>query len=470
MFERIEKRFPGCRGWVAPLVICASSIANFALYYLGLAYMENKAREIGFIVISICIAIFSGLAFLKILKEKCLPLWKLGVLFGIVLLFFAYFAIWYLNFETRGNLINKAEQFIVFCVPALLAGICCAGWKKEKEFFKNLEKIGFFFIPAALIYVNGMLFFCSPFEDGWYLGIINYMSFSYGLMPVLFAIMIRFSEKAEVTVSLAKKSPKRPQLVRGLMIALFWAATIAAGTRGTYFCVVLFCLCWVFSSFIHKETEKRRTVLLSAAMISVLLFNLFVYAPPGMKIWRMNGFIDGIRNGEIITAEQDERVTDAVIDALVAEDGGVQLVNRGDDLQDVRFPEGSIGAENYSIRNRGTLYKLAFKEFLKSPIIGMKPGGYVIKYGLYPHSAALEILCETGIVGAIFFFCVIIWAAIHLLRISEKRRECRLILLFLLVCAVKTNISGTVWSCPEMMFALGYGMICPGRNENLTKK
>lgn len=471
MSQAIGRVLQNCRKWLMPFAFCTAGAASFALFYLGLAYVENPVREYGFIIVSVIAAVLTGLNFLYLVfKEKKVSVWRIIVLFGVLALFFACFAIWYLNFGTKGELVSRAEQFAVFGVSALLAGVCVAAWETEHEAFANLEAVAFFYVPAALIYVNGALLRCSPFNGGHNLGIINYMSFSYALLPVLLSLLFRFSEKAELRFPFTKYSFKRPQLVRGLMIALFWIAIIAAGTRGTYFCVAIFCICWAFSSFIHKEPEKKRVLGLSAAMITVLLFNVFVYAPSGMAVGRMDMFVEGIKNGEIVTAKQSEEITKDVIDALVEENSGGQLINRKEDSQDAEFLEESIGAHNYKIGNRGTLYKLAWREFLKSPVTGMGPGGYAVKYGMYPHNAILEILCETGIVGGVLFLGMTVWAVIRLLMIGAKRKDCRWAVLFLIAFAVEANISGSLWNCPALMFALGYGIVCPRVKENLPVK
>ena len=70
-----------------------------------------------------------------------------------------------------------------------------------------------------MIYFNGAVFNCNPFNWGRDLGIINYMSFSYTLMPFLLAMVFQFLEGKPF--SLFGRTLRHPQRLRGILIALF---------------------------------------------------------------------------------------------------------------------------------------------------------------------------------------------------------------------------------------------------------
>ena len=67
----------------------------------------------------------------------------------------------------------------------------------------------------------------------------------------------------------------------------------------------------------------------------------------------------------------------------------------------------------------------------------------------------MELLCETGIVGIILLLSLLLIAAIRMLRHGEKGW---LMLVFLLPYGLNANISGTIWACSQLLFALGYGL------------
>ena len=226
--------------YLLPLSFCVGNLINVMFYYLGLAFQDNIARQTGFVIGNV---LFASVAFLALLSTLRFSHLKLKSLFplGLVLLFFAGCYIRALiRFGFTGTWTHRAGQFIFFSFPAFCTGVYAAQRRYEAAFFEGLEQLGLFAAPAALIYFNGAVFNCNPFNWGRDLGIINYMGFSYTLMPFLLAMIFQFLEKKPL--SLFRRDLKHPQRVRGFLIALYWIAIIAAGTRGTYFCVVGFCI------------------------------------------------------------------------------------------------------------------------------------------------------------------------------------------------------------------------------------
>lgn len=444
--------------YLLPLSFCVGNLINVMFYYLGLAFQDNIARQTGFVIGNV---LFASVAFLALLSTLRFSHLKLKSLFplGLVLLFFAGCYIRALiRFGFTGTWTHRAGQFIFFSFPAFCTGVYAAQRRYEAAFFEGLEQLGLFAAPAALIYFNGAVFNCNPFNWGRDLGIINYMGFSYTLMPFLLAMIFQFLEKKPL--SLFRRDLKHPQRVRGFLIALYWIAIIAAGTRGTYFCVVGFCICLVFSSCLHRES-RRKSAILSAAMTLVLCFNIFVYAPQGFNTSRMTIFLQGIFKGEFVTTNEDPKVSDR-IDDLVKADGDQQVTNRPDTPSEPDTPsqEDSMG-ENIQIGSRGTLFKLAFKEFQKSPITGMGPMGYTVKYGMYPHNIPLELLCETGLAGFVPLMLLILWAVMNLLHFGWKQKYIRYFFLFLTAYMVQANISGNLWYFSPLLCTLGYGLALP---------
>lgn len=441
--------------YLLPLSFCLGNLINIGFYYLGLAFQDNIARQGAFIIGNGLFTLIAFTALLSVLRFGQLKLRSLLPL-GAVLLFFAGCYIRALIcFGFTGNWIHSAGQFVFFSFPAFCAGVYAAARRQESSFFDILEQLGLFAAPAALIYFNGAIFNCNPFNWGRDLGIINYMSFSYTLMPFLLAMTFQFLEKKPLT--LFRRALKYPQHVRGLLIALYWIAIIAAGTRGTYFCVVGFCIFLVLSACLHRES-RRKSAILSAAMTFVLCFNIFVYAPQGFNTWRMASFLQGVSKGELVTADEDPKISDK-IDDLVKADGDHQIANRPETPSEPDAPPQEDSAEkNIQIGSRGTLFKLAIKEFQKSPITGMGPMGYTVKYGMYPHNIPLELLCETGLVGFVLLMLLILWAVMNLLRFGWKQKYVRYFFLFLIAYAVQANISGNLWYFSPLLCALGYGL------------
>lgn len=450
--------------YLLPLSFCVGNLINVIFYYLGLAFQDNIARQAAFIIGNVLFTLIAFAALLSVLRFGQLKLRALLPL-GAVLLFFAGCYIRALmRFGFTGTWTHHAGQFIFFSFPAFCTGVYAALKRYEAFFFEGLEQLGLFTVPAAMIYLNGSLFNCNPFNYGRDFGILSYMTFSYTLMPFLLAMVFQYLEGKPF--SLFGRTLRHPQRFRCILIALFWIAIIASGTRGTYFCVVGFCICLVFSSCLHRES-RQRSAILSAAMTFVLCFNIFVYAPQGFGTWRMASFLQGVSKGELVTSKEDPKVSDK-IDDLVKADGNQQITNLPDAPAEPNTPaepdtpsQEDSAKENIQIGSRGTLFKLAVKEFQKSPITGMGPMGYTVKYGMYPHNIPLELLCETGLAGFITLMLLIFWAVINLLRSGWKQKYVRYFFLFLTAYMVQANISGDLWYFSPLLCALGYGLALP---------
>lgn len=456
------------KDYLLPLGILFGSMLNFAFFYVGLAYKVNPVRTYGFIIGQLLFAVVSGLALLAALKHMKLKKSAWAGLLAVLLIFFVNFAAGCARYGLRDVWKDYFIHFVCFALPAFFCGICGACSHSEQRFFSIMERMSFFMLPASIIYMNGVLFYCNPFGYTRYLGIMDYMYFSYAVMPFLLVHIIRFSDGEPLEIPILKKQARRPQLLRGIMITVYWVATIGAGTRGTYVCVAGFCVLLLLSKLIHREPAKR-AFLLSCAMALLILFNMFIYAPPGMyAVERMSMFLDGLKQGELITSEGEAEDISEKIDTLVEAEGGQQIVNNdppsdepSDEPSDVPAQpdqKDDIASENLQIGNRGTLFKLAWKEFLKEPLLGMGVSGYAIKYEHYPHNAILELLCEGGLLLGAPILLLILLAIIQLLRAGWNNRNIRYFFLILMAYAIRFNISGSIWKSDALMLALGFGI------------
>ena len=456
-----------------PLSFLFGSLLNFAFYYLGLAYKENVVRTYGFIVGQLLFAVLCGLAFLSAIKHERMRKCAWAGLSAVVLFYCANFAAGLLRHGMNSHWKDYFVHFVCFALPALLAGVFGALSHAEQKLLPLMETISFFVLPGGVIYLNGLLFDCNPFGYNRDFGIVSYMGFAYTIMPFLLVHIIQFCDRAPLELPVLKRSVSRPQFLRGAMIAVYWVDIIGSGTRGTYVCVAGFCVLLVISKLIHKDGALRAFVV-SAVMTAVLLFNIFIYAPAGMYgVSRMGEFLNGLKQGELVTSSVEAEGTQDKLDDLVKLDGDQQVVNREEpedqpstpvEPATPSAPDGSpepeapedVSEENLVIGNRGTLYKLAWKEFLKSPLTGMGLSGYPVKYEHYPHNVILELLCEGGVLLGVPILLLILWAVIRMLALAQHDRSVRYLLLIFLTYAIRYNISGYVWACNALLCAVGY--------------
>lgn len=436
------------------------SLVIWGLYYLGFAYTENVVRSYMYPIIRILFAILSGLFLITVLKRKKMS-FSSWISLGILLVFYVVsFTRGFLKFGFHANVTDYAAHFISCALPMLFVGICGALLHSEQTFFKTLELISFFVFPGALIYFNTLIFNCNPFSHHRFLGIIGYIQVAVTIMPFLLAHIIQFSDKEPFEIPIFHKKAAHPQLLRCIFIAVYWIAIIGSGSRSIYVCIAGFCILFVISKIIHKESIKR-ILSLSFTMAIILIFNIFIYAPPGMSygVQRMQEVIDGFKQGNLVTSRTETSMTQDVFEELVTADSNEQVANQPthDSSKDPQN-EAKPSEEPIRISNRTTIYKLAWAEFLKSPIFGMGCGGFKDKYGLNPHSIILELICETGIIGCVPMFTLICFAIYKLLRIGWVNPKVRYILLFLMAFALKENMDGNVWKHEPFLWAIGYGL------------
>lgn len=456
------------------LCIIFPSLLNLAFFYLGFAYMENPVREIGFKIGSVMFAALCGVIFLIALSKKFFLL-KRPFTLGALMLFYGVcygYGLW--KFGTKGTLTLSAQKLIIYALPALFMGICGAKLHKEKNIFSVLESVSFFVFPGACIYMNGRAFNCFPdiWDYGIYLGVLNYMTVAYTIMPFLMAHILSFLNQKDWMIPILNRRVRHPQLVRGIFIAIYWFAIICSGTRGTYICVVSFCVLLTGSMWVHGEAPKIRAGCLSMLMIAFLLFNLFVYTPTATAgPERMRNFLDSITTGKISTSDMSEAEIEAAncIDELVAADGGQQVANRP---LGAPSPSDGIAAKNLQFINRITLYRLAVGEFLKAPLLGMGPGGYYVKYGIWPHNLFLELLCETGFVGTVFLLALLLKAIANLFLAGQKNRDVRYLLIYFIIYAMQAlmNGGGSLWFPTAMFCALGYGLTFRAEEDKISRQ
>lgn len=419
-----------------PLCFAFPRLFNAFFFYIGFGFEENVVREYGFIFCCILFAICCGLTFLWSIKKKQPSAGSYFRWAGVMLFFCICGCVGLWKFDFESHLVKYAELFITLVIPSFLMGICAALWGWEDRFFPTLERIGFFAVPCAVIYFNGVLFDCLPWGEK-YLGVLRYQDLGYLFMPFLLAYVVGSTDRGALQLPFSGRTVKHPRMARAVLIGVLWLAIIASGTRAIYICVIIFAGLLALSGWLHRE-ESAKTAVVIFLVLAGLLAAIYACAPLGLD--RVPQRVQA--TGKSLTTQ---------VSIPLRDDGTWEETDREicDSLQEVE------------VISRGTMYTLALREFLHAPLFGMGPGGYTVKYGSYPHNAVLEFLCETGAVGMAVIGALVIWAAVRILRAGQKRREVRRLLIFFLIYAVQANISGCVWQCTALLCALGYGLTVP---------
>lgn len=93
-----------------------------------------------------------------------------------------------------------------------------------------------------------------------------------------------------------------------------------------------------------------------------------------------------------------------------------------------------------SNEGRIRFYELGWLDFIQNPISGLGINGFQVRHGNYSHSAYIEVLSGTGIIGAVLYFTSYVSSFVKLWKKMRDKtqtffelRQCRLIFVFFIV-------------------------------------
>lgn len=102
-------------------------------------------------------------------------------------------------------------------------------------------------------------------------------------------------------------------------------------------------------------------------------------------------------------------------------------------------------AASTSDNSRSILWKYSFFYFKEHPILGNGIGSVFFLFDQYSHNMLLDILCETGIIGALIFFIVAIFFIKKIKKVYKKGSLYRFMLITF-ICGIVMNLfSGYIW-------------------------
>lgn len=360
-------------------------------------------------------------------------------------------------------IVRAIAQFLLNALPALVLGVYCAWSQSGGDLLRGLEKYGLIFIPAAIVYVVRPFILpspeCAPCIQR--LGGLDYMSFAYGLMPLMVAsCLLLFNDE--------RQGGRR--LGRWLLIFVYWLAIIFTQTRGAVTGVFLFLLC--LSPVAFKKDKKALLVLLaSCAVIFVgslpVLPKVFGTGYARFSEANLNeafGF-----SGEVANRLGKSHGYQFLLDN---EDNGI-FIDRVKNLCTIHNREIAkrIALDNElyeSVRDSGceiklsrlALIEISLTEIQKRPLFGMGPLAFQTRYfGFHPHNLLLELIVELGVLlgGLIALgLCCLAW--VFLMR-SRGRPSDQSILLLCVAHIPMFLVSGTIWSDTMFLFAVGYALV-----------
>jgi len=301
----------------------------------------------------------------------------------------------------------------------------------------------------------------NPTPRLW-LGTLDYMSLAYTCVPCLYALSISFLLRpsgADSAFGGFIKGRAADALRLG-GILLFWMLVVLSGTRGAVLSVIAFYLLFLLYQSLRRKPVGKILAVMSGLAAAFLIMNTVVKTPAmEMTRQRYGIVLDGLKKGRL-TAEPEAQAVMENIDNLVKLSGRKSFRKSVSQLPPDSPPALSAlaGANGGVVRiaNRGTLYVLAVKEFLKSPIYGMFPLGFFVKYDNYPHNVFLEILSELGLLGFLPLMAVFVLLAVKLLKAAPKGPTAEAMLVLLVGLALMCMTSGTIWGELDLIFVCAY--------------
>lgn len=445
--------------WFLPLPFILDGLINMTLYPLGLGGADSKIRKIIFILVNVCYFLWVLFYMYKeefFVKEKL----KNYTPIFIWLLIYAYaFALWGINTK----IIQYLQRFIIFSIPAFLIGHYINKRSLEKNFFYWMEKLSIITIPAMICYFKISL----DMKDVYWtrnLGAMSYMSLSYAWMPMMFAILLNIYRDGFVSIEyniLNKKINVHPAF-RIIMAFFLWYMIQIATTRGAILGSLIFYIILIILLIKDKKWAKKPKILFAIYLVMCV----FVFGNikiPSIELPKINYGIPKVSEGrfDVITESIEEgKIKTSETGILTTEDIN-ELVSDPKPINNHKWVEKELVSKDgkkLDIRDRVSLYKLAFAEAKNRPFRGLGAFGFNMKYGIYPHNFALEMFDDLGFLLATPIILCIMLLFIRVIKQIKTKKITGELLIFIIGNAFMILVSGSAYDLASLFFCIGYGM------------
>ena len=477
----IEFLFPAC-------LFTRNYVSLFLAFY-GCFLFKNESQRIAVSAIfSAVIAVMVGIKFLAVLKK--INVYDIIKLFIPLLIFLFPFFYGLLLHGIRKEIIWQLLQFILFAIPVFFVAVYIVKENKLKQLLLDLNWYGIGILPFGVFYI--LRFFTTSKVNTSYneFGGLSYMTISY-IFLIVFVVSV-------LNVIYIKK--KFSKILQMFIIIVSWFTALYAGTRGGIVSFFSFIVIIFVSDFCLNHHRNIKPILaLGLFMILTYVFSVKVWAPassgPGRRLQnflydvriyeqdsskKLSGKKSGLKSEEIdiqafyiqYCIQKDQNIEKSIKQLHENRDEkGKQLI-----FYETEEMEQEGKNYNFEIR-RPALYKFAFEEFKKHPIIGN--GAYYfqnkydlntgdIGYSFYPHNTVLELLCDFGLVGLVIFSAISLYLLVRLFVMSKQNKYLFCIVLFCISQIIKYMFSGGLYLSYHIFFSICFGVayICLRKNDD----
>ena len=458
---------------IYPLLLClilTSNIINVFTFYLGINIMLPKLRTIVFIL-------YNSILFLITLK----------IFYHERFMFYGKKSIFFLLFygcQFCGFLINPSVyrlellmKSIIFNTPIFLLGWHVIENKEFKKLFYYIDKLAILYLPFCFLIIYYSIF-TNKLDSSFIVGGLNYQNIA--MLTFLF-----FIEKL-LDICYMSKKIKAMDIMK---LVLYSYIIILTGTRSLYVVYIILLLC-CFVHLLSIKQKGRVSILFIPFVCFLLMYNINL--PSFSRIHRFDMFVEGVKDGNLVTSDIDKIINKDNLKEDVETNEQTEIINNNfpDNNQIVLKNESLINDiyeafSNHEIRedtffnlngeevsckklfSRTVLYKLAIKEIMNHPFLGLGTNGFELKYGEgnYPHNFVLQLFVELGIPFTLILLCYLLFKCKFLLDFHNKYYYMNFFLLSYIIIGM---ISGSVWNSIGLTFALVY-ILCNGtENEKNT--
>ena len=404
------------------------NIPESLLYYCGV-----ESHETAMIISVALFAIVDLLAGIILLSSS--PTKKM------ILVLLAFNLIYIIPVAVNMNL-KEILQYILFITPVTIVAIMISRDEEIRTaFMKYLKYAAVILFIAAVAYI--ILMYVGTNRDQY--GMISIENMTYGDIAYLFLTGFAIC---------AIDCMQNRSVFGYLGMFVFTAAIVFSGARSAILCVICVVVVLWTIELIAKAEKNKKITLSVITVITALSVALSMFILPDTSRFKVNNIdanaddfsaesiifearAQGLGDLDVIYVPTNEvrKLSSIFEEAIVNNDCTRRETETAlrDDVKNntnqyiklINEETDRKIAERYTARlYRTFLWRTAFKEFKKHPLIGNGPCYYKNKYnGYFPHNVFLESMTDFGIVGLIVISFLGIYCFVNGIRYYLKSRD-----------------------------------------------
>ena len=355
-----------------------------------------------------------------------------------------------LNASDKSSLFKIFLGWASYCVALTCGAVYIMGEERLQQIIVKMKYVAAIMTPfwGMAIWHLGHLSVQDDFSKGF--GGLSHLTIGYSAV-FIYSFLI-----CDLAGILKERGNRASCLMVVIEMVICSLISVMSGGRGAFFAWVAVSLLAGITLLIKKEKGVVAGILLGTIAILV-----FCAAAPAdnASINRQFSFIAELKNGDVKRSFVSEEGQDLITEIYNKADESqeiTEIINTAGDARQDEETDKNFEEVKYSVTNgsmaRFYLWQLAVKEMLQSPMLGMGPAGFQIKYRTYPHNILLECLSDFGLIAGILFMAACVALVALIIKYSISCRKYFHLIIILSGYAVYAMLSGTLYSCEALFF------------------